>query len=182
MTPRSVVKLSLLICFAGAFFFANPLGAQQAPDTDQNVVLREPFTLTLPVDKNHYYEERYEKKIPYVFNNDVYLFNGEKFGIKVTMSGEEIAGITYEKDLKKADVTFEFTQEKDAGRVMTMLVIGNKLPRRLYLDALMTRPDSKKILRTSILPVEAKLTNYESWPHPIIQLVLRNFRFSEKSH
>jgi hypothetical protein len=155
---------------------------QPARPAQQDVVVREPFTLKLPVDKTHYYEERYERKVPYVFENDVYLFNGEKFGIKVTTSGNEIAAIRYEKDVSKADVTFEFKQDKDIeGSLMTLLLIENKLPRRLYLDALMTRPDKKEIFRTSILPVDAKLFNAESWPHPIVQLVLRNFRFSEKS-
>lgn len=172
-----------MICFAVSLCIL-ALGAQAQQtghgSQDQDVVFREPFTLKLPVDKTHYYEERYEKQIPYVFDNDVYLFNGEKSGIKVTGSDGEIATIRYEKDAKKADVVFEFKQDKDSeGSLMTLLIIENKLPRRLYLDALMTRPDRKQIFRTSILPVEAKLTNYESWPHPIIQLVLQNFRFSE---
>jgi hypothetical protein len=62
---------------------------------------------------------------------------------------------------------------------MMMLVIRNKLKRRLYLDALMTLPGKEEILKTNIVPVEPNLSDFESWPHPIVQLVLRNFRFSE---
>jgi hypothetical protein len=166
--------------FAVILFVLSSALAQQG---QQDVVFREPFTLTLPVDKTHYYEERYDKRIPYVFQNNVYLFNGEKFGIRVTMLKNEISEIRYEKDLKKADVTFEFTQDKDnEGSLMTLLVIENRLSHRLYLDALMTRPGKKEIFKTSILPVEAKLTNFESWPHPIVQLVLRNFRLAAMSN
>jgi len=63
---------------------------------------------------------------------------------------------------------------------MMMLVIRNNLKRRLYLDALMTVPDKKGIYKTRLLPVEAGLSNFESWPHPIVQLVVRNLRLSEK--
>jgi hypothetical protein len=151
--------------------------AQRAQDEP---VFRDPFSLKLPVDKTHYYEERFDRKIPYVFEKAVYLFHGESFGIKVSTSGDQVTSIYYEKDLSKADVTFEFKQmERKRNSVLTLLVIENKLPRRLYLDALMTVPNRKGVFKTSILPVEAKLQNYESWPHPIVQLVLRNFRFSD---
>jgi hypothetical protein len=63
---------------------------------------------------------------------------------------------------------------------MMLLTIRNKLKRRLYLDALMTVPGEKEIYKTSILPIEPGLSDFESWPHPIVQLVLRDFRFSEK--
>lgn len=177
-------RRSIIICLAFALSMSgiSTEGQQATPPSErQDVVFREPFTLKLPVDKQHYYEERYSKKIPYVFDNDVYLFNGERFGIKATISDNEIVRIRYEKDLKEADVTFEFKQDKDnEGSLMTLLIIKNKLPHRLHLDALMTRPDSKEIFRTRILPVEAKLMSIESWPHPIVQLVLRNLRFADK--
>jgi hypothetical protein len=59
-----------------------------------------------------------------------------------------------------------------------MLTVQNKLNRTFSYDALMTVPTRKEILETHVLPVEARLSNFESWPHPIVQLVLRNFRFS----
>ena len=62
---------------------------------------------------------------------------------------------------------------------MTMLVIRNRLAKRLYVDALMTMPEKSGIVKTSIMPIEPGLSSYESWPHPIIQLVLRNLRFEK---
>jgi hypothetical protein len=44
----------------------------------------------------------------------------------------------------------------------------------------MTIPGKEEILKTNVLPVEPNLSDFESWPHPIVQLVLRDFRFSEK--
>ena len=156
---------------------------EQVP-TDVNpqaTVFRDPFTLKLQVDKGHFYEERFDK-IPYVAGKDVYLFVGEDFGVKMTTINDEISQVTYEREPAKADVAFKFTQEVSDGRpTMMMLVIQNRLKRRLFLDALMTVPNKKGIYKTSIVPIEKGLSNVESWPHPIVQLVLRNFRFSQQA-
>jgi hypothetical protein len=144
---------------------------------DPKAVFREPFTLRLRVDKDHFYEERYERKIPYVFKNDVYLFVGEKFGINIGFKNNQVEAITYSVDLKKADVTLEFREDKlDKNHWGTKLTIENRTKKRLIIDGLMTVPERKGIYKTSILPVEAKLSNFESWPHPIVQLVLTNIR------
>jgi hypothetical protein len=180
MKRVSRTAFALIVVLASAGFL---LGQEQTPPAakpDTNVY-REPFTLKLHVDKEHYYEERYDKKIPYVAENDIYLFSGEKFGVNLTTQGDEIVAVSYQPNLKKADVELEFTQKSEKGlEGMMLLVIKNKLKRRLYLDALMTRPGKTGIYKTSILPVEAGLSNFESWPHPIVQLVLRNLRFSPK--
>lgn len=141
-------------------------------------VFRAPFVLTLHEDDRHDYMETFDK-IPYVANDDVYLFAGDTFGIHVMLTGAEISGITYERDLSKADVEFKFTQQKSARGWMMLLVIRNKMKRRLYLDGLMTVPGKRGVLKTNVLPVEPNLSDFESWPHPIVQLVLRNFRFSK---
>lgn len=154
--------------------------AQVATDVNpQASAFRDPFTLKLQVDKDHFYEEKFDK-VPYVAGNDVYLFVGENFGVKVTSINHEISQVTYEQDPVKADIAFKFTQEASGERPMMILVIQNRLKRRLFLDALMTVPNKKGIYKTNILPVEKGLIGFESWPHPIVQLVLRNFRFSQQ--
>ena len=151
------------------------------PKSD-TLVFREPFTLKLRVDKDHYYEEHYDKRIPYVAENDVYLFAGENFGVNLSIKGDDVVEVTYQPDSKRADVWFSFKQAKELpGGVGMMLIIQNKLKRRLYMDALMTVPGKKDILKTSIVPIQAGLSDFEEWPHPIVQLVVRNVRLSEKA-
>ena len=142
-------------------------------------VFRAPFTLKLAVDKEHFYEEHFDR-VPYVADNVVYLFVNESFGINIGLVNNEISSVTYEKDTSRADVLFRFTQEKapTPNGPMMLLVIQSKLNRTLSMDALITRPDLKGVFKTSILPIPAGLADYESWPHPVVQLVLRNFRFS----
>jgi len=170
----------LMAAFSAANFALCQEPAPTPANTD-GIVFREPFTLRLHVDKDHYYEEHYDKRIPYVAKNDVYLFSGEKFGVSLTVKADKTVEVTYQPDGKKADVWFIFTQEKElASGAGMMLTIQNKLKRELRMDALMTVPGKKEIYKTSIVPNEAGLSNFESWPHPIVQLVLRNFRLSEK--
>ena len=175
---RTIIWLTLL-----TVFLCPAIALPQQASTDAaaaSPVFRDPFTLRLRIDRDHFYEEHFDKT-PYVAENDVYLFSGDKFGINVIITNNEISRVTYQPDAAKADVEFRFTQEKIGGRETMLLVIQNKLKRMLFLDALMTVPQDKGIHKTSIVPVEPGLPDYESWPHPIVQLVLRNLRFSEKA-
>ena len=74
-------------------------------------VFRSPFVLRLHVDKEHYYEENFDR-IPYVADGDVYLFAGESFGISVIITDGRVSQVTYQRDPEKADVEFKFSQEK----------------------------------------------------------------------
>ena len=83
-------------------------------------------------------------------------------------------------DIEKADVTFDFRQEVSGGDdAMMMLTIHNRTSHQLKMRALMTVPDQKKAAETSIIPVEPGLTNFESWPHPIVQLLLHDLEIGK---
>ena len=155
------------------------LAQGQSPTAEAAPTFREPFTLKLRVDKQHYYEQHFDN-VPYVAGSDVYLFVDDHFGVNLTDTKAEFLTVTYQPDGGKADILFSFTQETDGkGNPFMMLSVQNKLNRGFSYDALMTVPTKKEILETHVLPVEARLSNFESWPHPIVQLVLRNFRFSD---
>lgn len=175
MIVRSVLALAISTTLLLSVCFSQTKSARE-----EERVFRAPFKLKLHIDDKRYYEQSFDR-IPYVSGNDVYLFSGEAFGINVTAAENEISRIAYEPDPAKADVELRFTQEKSENGWMMMLVIRNKLKHRLYLDALMTIPGKEEILNTNVLPVEPNLSDFESWPHPIVQLVLREFRFSERA-
>ena len=148
---------------------------------------RAPFTLKLHVDKEHFYEEKF-KKMPYVHQNDVYLFKDDAFGIDLHIGNGKITKVTYQANQKKADVALKFTQEvRTNGEAMMTLVIKNQSTNKLFIDAPMTVPGKEGVFKTSIVPLLPRLdygepwSGYESWPHPIVQLVLRDFRLNEKS-
>jgi len=153
--------------------------AQTPPKKSTNdVTFRKPFTLKLHVDKENYYEQAFPK-IPFVHQGDVYLFKGDAFGIDLKITNGIVRGISYQADTNKAAVSLRFTQEiKDDGGSMMLLVIENHAKHKLFVDALMTVPNGQGPQKTSILPVEPGSIGFESWPHPIVQLVLRNIRFT----
>jgi hypothetical protein len=141
-----------------------------------SVAFRAPFTLKLHVDKTHFYEQHFGE-IPFVHEGDVYLFKGDDFGIDLVIRKSAVAAVKYQPATEKADVKFKFSQEiqPDGSSTMTLL-IRNATTHTLYFDALMTTPGNQGIAKTSILPVRPGLDSYESWPHPVVQLVLRHIR------
>src|SRR5204863_89044 len=124
----------------------------------------------------HFYEEKFGK-IPYVHGGDVYLFKDDEFGVALDIQDNSIRSVRYQKDLEKADMTLKFSQEVQPDKTaMMMLHIHNNTKHTLDVDALMTVPGRVGIAKTTILPVYPGLSGFESWPHPIVQLVLRNIR------
>lgn len=180
---KMMYSMALLLGFSVVCSAAGDTPESASANASQtNLVFREPFTLKIHVDKEHFYEERYERKIPFVAENVVYLFSGESFGLKLGVTNGEISTVTYQKEKAGADIEVEFKQEvKKDGDAMMMLVLKSNIKEVLYLDALMTVPGKKGIHKTSILPLQPGLMGFESWPHPIVQLVLRNLRLQEKT-
>lgn len=164
----------LIVCGA-----TNPIKAK-ADTPSVGIVFREPFTLKLHIDKERFYEEKFDRKIPFVADNDVYLFSGESFGLNLNIANGKNHAIAYQKKKDGADIELEFKQQiQNDGRAMMMLVLKSNIKQVIYMDALMTIPGKEGVFKTSILPLQPGLSGYESWPHPIVQLVLRNLRFDK---
>jgi hypothetical protein len=182
MGMKKFALLALVVAFAVPML-AWPLPQAPADAGGAAQVFRDPFTLKLRLNNKDNYQKQFDK-VPYVDGGDVYLFLGDKFGVNVTVSGDEITGLTYVQNPDKADVGFEFSEPvvkggKNPGAMM-MLIIHNKLKRQLFIDALMTLPQKDGIYNTDIVPLHAGMSDFESWPQPIVQLVLWNFRFAQQ--
>jgi hypothetical protein len=170
--------VSALLCVASVAL----IWAQTAAPKPNGTVLRKPFTLKLKTDKDHYYEERYDRRIPYVSENEVYLFLGDKFGVNLTVRNDRIVSVRYQPDVAKADVWFRFEQPPELpGGVGMTLSIENKMKHGLSMEGLMSVPNKKEVLKTSILPVKAGKSGLETWPHAISQLVLGNLQITKDS-
>lgn len=140
--------------------------------------MRAPFTLTLHVDRERYYEEHIGE-MPYVYQNGIYLMKGDKFGVAIDVRDGKLVAVRYQPDLETADVTFEFTQQVEPdGSAMMMLTLRNRTAHSLKMKALMTVPGEKDSFETSIVPLRAGLTNFESWPHPIVKLLVHDLQIA----
>jgi hypothetical protein len=177
MIPRLLMIAGLSFAFSASAGAAQG-GAYKSSD-EPGVVFRKPFTLRIRVDQEHYYEEK-KDRIPYVYRGDVYLFIGDKFGLKVDVADGAVRAVRYERDLSKADLTLEFTEAAPVnGKYTSMLKMQNRTKYTFLMDGGMTVPDRKDILETSITPVNAGLWHYEGWPHPIVQLALSHIRLQK---
>ncbi len=184
----SAMGMNRLSSLALVVTFAVPMLAWPLPQAPENAggeaeVFRNAFTLKLRLNDTDNYQKQFDP-VPYVDGGDVYLFLGDKFGVNVTVSGDEITGLTYVQNWDKADIGFAFNEPavkggKTPGATM-MLVIHNKLKRQLFMDALMTLPQKDGINNTNVAPIRAGMGDYDMWQQPIVQLVLRNFRFAQQ--
>lgn len=139
---------------------------------DEGVVFREPYTLRLHQDKTHYVEYPVGK-VPFVLKGSVFLFKDDYFGINLDVQDGAVAAVKYLPSPESADVSLRFTQSiKEDGSSMMLLEIVNRTKYTLMMNGVMVTPSDKGPVGTSIIPVQAGLVNFESWPHPIAQLVL----------
>ena len=133
---------------------------------------RDPFTVKFQFDDKHKVERRFDKT-PYVSEKTVHVFPGEEFGINVRREGEEIIEISYQPDLKKADLEFKFEVRKLGKQSIMMLTIQSHLDKMLIMEAWMLLPEYKEPVKTSLAPVLPRLMGMETWPQPIVKLELR---------
>src|SRR5689334_23457595 len=165
MKLRPLISISLLS--AGVAIGAN---RGESKSSDDKVVFRPPFTLKVPVDREHYYEEK-KGKVPYVYKGEATLFIGDAYGLKIDVENGRVRSVRYERNLSKADVTLEFAQGDPVnGKATSFLKMKNHTRYTFLMDAAMTVPDRKDILATSFDPVRAGIWHFEFWPHPIVEL------------
>jgi hypothetical protein len=150
------------------------LSAQSSPA--KGPVMREPFTLRLKVDKDHYSDIHFDRQ-PYVSENEVYLFSGDRFGVNLIVKGDRVVEVRYQPDKQKADLWFGFEQPKELHNGIAMaLTIDNKMKHSVSMEALGSIPGRKDPIKTSIQSVAAGKSGLELWPHPLAQLVLGNLQ------
>jgi hypothetical protein len=166
MISHRWIFVGLLI---GSAAFAAEQASQQHPES--KVVFREPFKLEIPVDKDRVWTESFDR-VPYFYENGVYLFPDEKFGAKLEIKNGVVIGVSYLADAEKADVSFELSQQLEGDRVVAKLTLRNRSPHTLTMRALMMVAGEKKPIPTTIVPLHSGLTNFESWPHALRQLLL----------
>jgi hypothetical protein len=174
MRNAILLLISTILCVSGLVTSL----AQSASSRRKQPAVREPFTLHLKLDKDHYSDIHYDRQ-PYVSENEVYLVSGDKFGVNLVVKNDRVVEVQYQPEAKQADVVFGFEQPKELQNGIGMaLTIDNKTKRTVSMEALMSIPGKKDVFKTSILPVRAGKSGLESWPHPISQLVLGNLQLT----
>jgi len=168
MNLVNVIRFGCIgICIA----FADPSSSSNAKSIN-NQTLRPPFSLKLNLENGKVLQEQLDS-VPYVNNDIVYLFNNDVMGVRLTLNRDSSFSLAYEPDTGKSDVSFSFKQDPNYGAEFGMiLMITNKTSFTVNFSAGMNLPGKTNLVWTSILPIKPKLKNYETWPHPIRELIL----------
>jgi len=129
----------------------------------------------------------YEKVFPYlppvVQNTMVTVYAGETVYVEAEFKNDKLIFLAAAKKMKKPEstISFVFAQNPKIGDGTNMvLTVHNPFPKILKYDLKMMTLDGK-ISKTSSCPVMAGKDSYEHWPHPIFQLIFRNFRFVDEN-
>lgn len=149
-------KKNASIVATGVVFYLLELtrnASAQTPESTPPEVSRNPFTVEFQFGK-HKVEQKFDK-IPYMSKKTIYVFPGEEFGVNIGSEGEEILEISYQPELKKADVKFKFEVQQGKQSAM-MLTTHNDLDKTLVMEAWMLLPGNKEPVKTILAPV---------WPH-----------------
>ena len=113
----------------------------------------------------------------HIANNVVFMSPGDKFGVNLAGTEDGTAlSVTDEPNLKNANLVLSFRQEKG----IMLFTIENRTEHWLTYEAGIRIPKRDGFYKTSVMPLGPRLSNVESWPHPIDQLAFKNFSFTGK--
>lgn len=143
--------------------------------------LRRPaYKLNVAVDKKTYYEDDI-KSTPYILpDTSIQLYPGETIYVEVVEENgmiKKMTAVPVVKDPAKT-IIISFSQDKK-GKVheLMMLKIENPFRYQLIYKALIFPYPQKRWVKTVVLPVEPKLSAYETWPNIIISIALMGWTF-----
>ncbi|HWU43119.1 MAG TPA: hypothetical protein VN132_06765 [Bdellovibrio sp.] len=136
---------------------------------------RSPHEIQIPLDDAHYKVFNIPKS-PFVDDGVVNVANEEVVHVKVNQKDGKVISLEYSS--VPADIEISFNVKRAVPASSTTMVIKSNLDKPFIYSILVNAPKSDwRFFATSSCPVKAKMSTYENWPHPISQVVLRNFRF-----
>ncbi|SDQ12430.1 hypothetical protein SAMN05421664_0616 [Chryseobacterium soldanellicola] len=143
---------------------------------------REAFTLKLAVDSTTFYQQEVARS-KYIVKDDILqIYPGEHIFIEAEVKSDRIESMKVVKENKNPSKTIEieFSQNVSGRQNRGMMLhVSNPFDKILHYNAMMNVVGKKGWFKTSIIPIDPKLTNFETWPQVIITLVLSNWRFEK---
>ena len=152
----------------------------------EKVSCREDTKVFLAIDAEENWEGTFPKS-PYVINeNLVNLIPGETIYLTATTAEgtlTELTATTFKPT--EGEVIVVSFQQKDEDKEhkykYMVLKISNPYTKPLKYSASMNLLGEQGMYKTSTCPVFPEKATYESWPHPILRIVMENFHFVESN-
>lgn len=143
---------------------------------------RKAFTLEIAANETEQYKAQIPESPYFVKEKILQIYCGEKVFVECEIAKDTISTMKIvEKNVNpKRTIEIEFTQDSQNRKSLnTMLVVKNPFDKKLNYNAIMLTPISQNWKSTSIIAIQPKLQNFETWPHSIISLVLEKWRFEK---
>ena len=141
---------------------------------------RSSYKLEIAANETQQYAADIPESPYFVKEKILQIYCGEKIFVECEIQGDSISKMkVVEKNVSpEKTIIIDFSQDAENRKeIRTDLNVRNPFDKSLRYDAIMLTPMSNKWRSTSIVPIYAKIESFEMWPHPIISLVLENWRF-----
>lgn len=141
---------------------------------------RKAFTLEIAANETQQYKAEIPESPFFVKEKILQIYCGEKVFIECEIVKDTISTmkIVEKNSNPKKTIEIEFKQDgQDRKNISTMLVVKNPFNKKLNYNAIMFTPLGQKWTPTSIIPIQPNLMNFETWPHAIVTIVLKEWRF-----
>jgi hypothetical protein len=124
-------------------------------------------------------------KAPIAWNGVVNVLAGETLYVETEEADGKLAGMKVVEKVVKPErtIVLKFSQEaaKDGGGKFMLLRVSNPFRKALKYTMHIHPAGKDKFYRTSACPIPSGLSSHESWPYPIIQVLLADLRLVETS-
>ncbi len=184
------MKLKLHIVITYSFFLAISALAQEPSSSDQSESLADlcakqlcrATKFQLEQDDGSIVTFEREAPVPIVFDEWVTVVPGDTVYIVGEIADDKLINLEAVANPKEGvpTITISFSQHLDGENRMMVLMVKNPFDRPLKYHAGMQVIDNEGLLKTTTCAVRPGLTTGESWPHPIVELQLFDFRFLDQ--
>jgi hypothetical protein len=169
-----IVSLLLpVICTLALAQTGKPNAGQERESICRRVPCRPAKTLRLKVSETEVAEFDFPRG-PYVADGYINVLSGEEINVEFDIGADGPANPRYVEKVTAPEKTVTFNLSlRDEG---TILTVKNPFAKSILYDCLIQHFKAQRLQKTTIIPVESGLINFEHWPYPITQVVISNVR------
>ena len=135
------------------------------------------YTVQFRLKDGSEYKQTFALTYPPVQNDTfVTIFPGESLRLEATVEGDRITKLKPATPTADPARTISLELKQMDGKAGMMLLMTNPFPQPLKYRAGIHVPDLDGLRKTSSCSVLAGKSGFESWPYPLFEMVLTDFR------
>lgn len=154
--------------------------ARQLEAACRVALCHEPKTIELKMPQGKPFRFQARTPVPIVMSGIVTILPGETIRVEATRQGDRLVELKAVASVVHPERTlmFSFRQEPSIGDGTGMVLTARSpFAGVLKYDLGMMVPDGSDVVGTSSCPLQAGVSAYEHWPHPVFQLFVAKLRF-----